>query len=150
MDRGIRFGIKRATLATVVALMSTTAMAQPWAQREPQRRVQQQRPAPQHQQMQQRQAQPEPMAQAAELPPQLKGACFVKESTDHASIISACTAVIDNPKERPATLAAAHAARGDAYREKGEFDKAIDDLDQAMKLDPRNGTAIYNRGLAYR
>jgi hypothetical protein len=122
MDWGIRFGIKRATLATVVALMSTTAIAQPWAQREPQRRVQQQRPQ-QHQQMQQRQ-QPEPMAQATELPPQLKGACFVKESTNHDSIISACTAVIDNPKERPATHASAYAARGDAHRRSRPGDEA--------------------------
>lgn len=36
-----------------------------------------------------------------------------------------------------------------AYRNIGKYDRAIQDFDQAIKLDPRNGLAISNRGIAY-
>ncbi|MFN7145403.1 MAG: ATP-binding protein, partial [Myxococcota bacterium] len=38
---------------------------------------------------------------------------------------------------------------GIAYREKGEPERAVADFSQAIRLDPKNGLAFYNRGLAY-
>jgi tetratricopeptide (TPR) repeat protein len=39
--------------------------------------------------------------------------------------------------------------RGLAYRAKGEHDRAIQDYDEAIKLNPNLAIAFYNRGLAY-
>jgi hypothetical protein len=49
-----------------------------------------------------------------------------------------------NPK-----LAGAYSNRGDAYRQKGELDRAIADLSEAIRLDPKITPAYANRGLAY-
>ena len=36
-----------------------------------------------------------------------------------------------------------------AYNRKGNYDKAIADCNDAIRLDPKDGFAYYNRGLAY-
>ena len=46
--------------------------------------------------------------------------------------------VTDNPDIRSIT-----------YCLKGDFDRGIADLTQTTSLDPKNGEAFYNRGLAY-
>jgi tetratricopeptide (TPR) repeat protein len=63
--------------------------------------------------------------------------------------ISGCTAIIQAGKD-PA-LSLAFYSRGEAYRRKGESDRAIQDLDQAIKLDPtdKGGLAHSSRALAY-
>jgi tetratricopeptide (TPR) repeat protein len=38
--------------------------------------------------------------------------------------------------------------RGIAYSEKGQHDRAIQDYDQAIKLNPNNAAALYNRSVA--
>lgn len=43
----------------------------------------------------------------------------------------------------------AYIVRANAYDEKGEFEKAIADYNQALKLEPRSVLAYLNRGLAY-
>lgn len=43
----------------------------------------------------------------------------------------------------------AYIARGNAYDDKGEFEKALADYNQALKLDPKSSLAYLNRGLAY-
>ena len=40
--------------------------------------------------------------------------------------------------------------RGNAYRNNGEYDKAITDYTEAIRLDPKYATAYNNRGIAYR
>ena len=40
--------------------------------------------------------------------------------------------------------------RGNAYYEKRDYDRAIADFDQAIKLNPNHDLAFYNRGLAFR
>src|SRR5215469_15742736 len=65
-------------------------------------------------------------------------------------VIDACTAIIDSGQEGKEELAAAFADRGYAYRNKRDYDRAIQDLDQAIKLDPNNALAFTNRGEAYR
>ena len=39
--------------------------------------------------------------------------------------------------------------RGISYIEKGEFDKAIADYTEAIRLNPKNAKAYYNRGTSY-
>ena len=43
----------------------------------------------------------------------------------------------------------AFAFRGGVYQRKGELDRAIQDYDQALQLDPNDATTFYNRGVAY-
>ena len=40
-------------------------------------------------------------------------------------------------------------ASGSKYAMKGQFDRAIADFDEAIRLDPKNADAFYNRGNAY-
>ncbi|MBN2023908.1 MAG: tetratricopeptide repeat protein, partial [Pirellulales bacterium] len=40
--------------------------------------------------------------------------------------------------------------RGDAYRLKHEYDSAIADFTEAIRLDPKDADAYYFRGLAYK
>jgi tetratricopeptide (TPR) repeat protein len=59
--------------------------------------------------------------------------------------IAACTRLLaHNPRE-----ATVYVARGLAYKLKGEYDRAIADYDQALKLKPRDATVYNNRGSAW-
>ncbi|MGB9115959.1 tetratricopeptide repeat protein [Bradyrhizobium sp.] len=42
-----------------------------------------------------------------------------------------------------------YSERGFAYLKKNDYDRAIVDLDNAIRLNPQNGRALKNRGLAY-
>jgi tetratricopeptide (TPR) repeat protein len=64
-------------------------------------------------------------------------------------VIDACTAIIQSDQKSKEELAAAFANRGYVYRNKRDYDHAIQDLDQAIKLDPNNALAFTNRGEAY-
>src|SRR6266481_5067290 len=46
--------------------------------------------------------------------------------------------------------AIAHHQRGLAYRSKGNFDRAIADFSEAIRLDPKLAAAYNNRGNAYK
>src|SRR5262249_38751328 len=63
--------------------------------------------------------------------------------------IGGCTALIDAGKETPQTLVIAYNNRGNAYTAKGEYDNAIQDYDQSIKLNPNYARAFNNRGVAY-
>jgi len=64
--------------------------------------------------------------------------------------INGCTAIIDSG-DTTATLALAIAYnnRGDAYTATGNYDRAIQDFDQSIKLDPTYAKPFNNRGVAY-
>src|SRR5277367_6015472 len=64
-------------------------------------------------------------------------------------VIDTCTAIIQLGQETTKGLSAAFANRGYAYRHKREYDRAIQDLDQAIKLDANNALAFNDRGGAY-
>ena len=77
--------------------------------------------------------------------------CYASEA-DGVSLdqkISGCTTVIQSGKISNSDLALAYTNRGFAYGTKGQHDRAIQDYDQAIKLDPSNAVVFSNRGRAY-
>jgi tetratricopeptide (TPR) repeat protein len=60
-------------------------------------------------------------------------------------VIDGCTAIIHAGQEPREKLATAFDNRGVAYRRKGEYDRALQDYEQAIQLNPSN--ALYARGL---
>jgi tetratricopeptide (TPR) repeat protein len=64
-------------------------------------------------------------------------------------LIAGCTGVIQSGEKDAANLARAFNNRGAANNEKGQYDTAIEDLSQAIRLDPKYAHAFYNRGNAY-
>ena len=46
-------------------------------------------------------------------------------------------------------LAVAYCGRGNAYQEKTEYDKALADYAEAIRLNPNLARAYYRRGTAY-
>lgn len=62
--------------------------------------------------------------------------------------IGSCTALVQ-AGGTAAQMSAALNNRGNAYSDKGQFDRAIQDYDQAIRLDPNNGLAFCNRGSAH-
>jgi len=63
--------------------------------------------------------------------------------------IGGCTALIDSGIEPPRVLVIAYNNRGNAYAAKGEYDRAVQDYDQSIKLNPNYARAFNNRGVAY-
>lgn len=66
--------------------------------------------------------------------------------TDPAVAIKACTSVLDKRLELPEQLAVAYHARALAYAAKNQPDRALADLDEAIRLRPNYTAAISNRG----
>jgi len=64
--------------------------------------------------------------------------------------ISSCTALIQSGRYDPfkASLAVVFFDRAHAFSKKGQDDHAIEDYDQAIRLNPQYAAAFYNRGLA--
>jgi tetratricopeptide (TPR) repeat protein len=65
-------------------------------------------------------------------------------------VIDGCTAVIRSNQDPPQKLATAFDNRGVAYRLKGDYDHALLDYEQAIRLNPDNANAYNNLGVIYR
>lgn len=65
------------------------------------------------------------------------------------SQITGCTALIDSGLENSQTLVVAYNNRGNAHTRRGEYDLAIKDYDECIKLYPDYARAFNNRGEAY-
>jgi lipoprotein NlpI len=63
--------------------------------------------------------------------------------------IAACTALIQSGQETPDNTSKAFNNRGNGHSAKGEFALAIQDFDQALKLNPNYALAFNNRGNAH-
>ena len=65
-------------------------------------------------------------------------------------IISGCSTVIQAGQGSPRQLATALNNRGVVYKFKGEYDRALEDYNQAILLNPSYANAYNNRGVIYR
>jgi len=63
--------------------------------------------------------------------------------------IEGCSAVIKAGREKGEKLAEAFNIRGIGYRLKGEYDRAIQDYNQAIRTNAKFATAYNNRAIAY-
>jgi tetratricopeptide (TPR) repeat protein len=68
-------------------------------------------------------------------------------SVDHR--IGGCTALVESERVSVQDRAAAYGNRCWAYSDKGNPDRAIDDCNEAIRLDPKLANAYVNRGKAY-
>ncbi len=71
------------------------------------------------------------------------------EKGDLDGAIGEYTRAIDSGQLSTWNLASALDNRGNAYDDKGEHDRAIQDHDQAIRLNPNYAAAFNNRGVAY-
>jgi tetratricopeptide (TPR) repeat protein len=75
-----------------------------------------------------------------------KDACY-KESGDVA--IAACNRAITSSSYNGRDLAGLYINRGYEYKQKKDYDHAIQDYDQAIKINPNFAQAFNNRGVVY-
>ena len=75
--------------------------------------------------------------------------CDIKGGAKPDEVISSCTAVIQSGQETGRDLAAAFTIRGRAYRAKSDYDRAIADYTEAIRIEPNDVLAFYSRGIAY-
>ena len=61
--------------------------------------------------------------------------------------IAACSRAIASKKHKGRNLSLLHTNRGVEYGAKDDYDRAIADHDQAIKIDPKNALAYNNRGI---
>src|SRR5713226_6413097 len=73
--------------------------------------------------------------------------CIANSNPDQK--IAVCTRVIEDSAESTANRANAYNSRGIGYHNKKDYDRAIAEYGEAIKLDPKYARAYYNRGLVY-
>src|SRR6516164_641390 len=79
--------------------------------------------------------------------PQERGWCEGEDAVTVDQRIDGCSAVIKAARDKGDKLAEAFNNRGVAYRLKGDYDRAIADYNQAIKLKP-SAEGYFNRGNA--
>jgi tetratricopeptide (TPR) repeat protein len=75
--------------------------------------------------------------------------CNGKGRRSPDSQIAGCTTLLESDVDNPQINAIAHNNRGNAYTAKGEYDHAIQDYDESIRLNPNFARALNNRGVAY-
>lgn len=63
--------------------------------------------------------------------------------------VAGCDAILAAAPEIPENLAGAYAARGDAYLDLGDLDRALSDDSEALRIRPEYPAVLNNRGNAY-
>ena len=81
--------------------------------------------------------------------PQERGWCEGEDAVTIDQRIDGCSAVIKAARDKGDKLAEAFNNRGVGYRLKGDYDRAIADYNQAIKLNAKFAIAYNNRGVAY-
>jgi tetratricopeptide (TPR) repeat protein len=71
------------------------------------------------------------------------------KSTDANTTITHCTQAIESGRLSGKGLAFAFYRRGSAYSEQRDYHRAIEDYDEAVRLNPKHANAFSNRGVAY-
>jgi tetratricopeptide (TPR) repeat protein len=75
--------------------------------------------------------------------------CNGVDRTSPEDRITGCTTLIGSRQGTTTTLAIAYNNRGNAYTAKSDYDRAIQDFDQSIKLNPTYIKPLNNRGVAY-
>ena len=93
-------------------------------------------------------------AQTQEQIDNCNGAFSEREAAEHLLLttevrISACTAVTEGSRYSGKDLAWAYDNRGNAYLENKDYDHAVDDFNEAVRLNPKDTIGYDGRGLAY-
>ena len=76
--------------------------------------------------------------------------CIGREGPIADLVIEGCGAIIEAGQGTPAQLGLAFNNRGVAYRLKGEYDHALDDYNEAIRLNPTSASHYNNRGIIFR
>ena len=85
-----------------------------------------------------------PAAKAATM--QDRNICIGDQTADPDAFLAACTAYIEAPPTHPEDLYLALNNRSSAWRHNGDIDRAMKDLDEAIRIKPANLIAYINRG----
>lgn len=75
--------------------------------------------------------------------------CSGHQSSTVDQRLAACNAIIDSGNEPPPNLALAYCDRAIAYNAKGDPDRAMADLNEAVRLDTEQYTSLTCRGYQY-
>ena len=75
--------------------------------------------------------------------------CNGKDRTSAEPQIAGCTALIKSKEKNSQVLAIAYNNRGNAYTSKGDYELAIQDYDESIKINPNYAKPFNNRGVAY-
>ena len=76
--------------------------------------------------------------------------CFAQNGVSPDLRLSACTAVIESGKESPRVVTDALMRRGNVYfNDKNDYDRAIQDYDAIIRIEPNKALAFNNRGNGY-
>jgi tetratricopeptide (TPR) repeat protein len=73
--------------------------------------------------------------------------CYTESLPDH--VIVSCSAVVSRGLADKEDLATAYKNRGNAYDDKGEYARAIEDYDAAVRINPSDADAFNSRGTTY-
>jgi Lipoprotein NlpI, contains TPR repeats len=88
-------------------------------------------------------------ASASAQTPQERAWCEGEDAVTIDQRIEGCSAVIKAARDKGDKLAEAFNNRGISYRLKGEHDRAIQDYNQAIRINAKFAAAYNNRGIAY-
>jgi tetratricopeptide (TPR) repeat protein len=75
--------------------------------------------------------------------------CFASEGVTPQQKLESCTLLIESAGQSSQTRVAALNSRGNAHLSQRNYDRAIDDYNEAIRLDPAFAIGFNNRGLAY-
>lgn len=81
--------------------------------------------------------------------PNDRAACR-EETKDSDAAIAACSRLIAARALQGPPLANAYRVRGEHYRFKKEYERAIQDLSEAIRLNPKDAQAYFDRGFVYK
>jgi tetratricopeptide (TPR) repeat protein len=76
--------------------------------------------------------------------------CIGREGPIPEVIIRGCSAIIEARQEEPRKMATAFNNRGVAHRFKRDYDAALADYSEALRLNPSSASAYNNRGIIFR
>jgi tetratricopeptide (TPR) repeat protein len=78
-----------------------------------------------------------------------RGRCLAREGVSPEQKLESCTAVIKSGGQTPQGLVAVFNSRGNVHLSNRNYDRAIDDYNETIRIDPKYAIGFHNRGLAY-